>query len=111
MAEPTAGWRWRLIDEDGNVLADSAEAVDTREDAEREVAAIKDELDEASILEIETAAFELHEADGVWRWRLIDETGNVLAESLTAYPSRREARDGMNRIQEHGPDAWTSVAG
>ena len=103
-------WRWQLIDAAENVMASGAQDYDSRGAVEDAIEDIRSELDDASIIDIERAAFELTESDGQWRWRLIDETGNPVATSLTAYDSRREARDAMEVLQDHGPDALTQVA-
>jgi uncharacterized protein YegP (UPF0339 family) len=103
-------WRWQLIDASENVMASGAQAYDTRDDVEEAIEEIRSELDDASIIDIERAAFELTESEGKWRWRLIDETGNPVATSLMEYDSRREARDAMEILQEYGPEALTQVA-
>jgi uncharacterized protein YegP (UPF0339 family) len=103
-------WRWQLIDASENVMASGAQEYDTRDDVEDAIEDIRSELDDASILDIQRAAFELTESDGAWNWRLIDETGNPVAESEVEYDSRREARDSMEILQEYGPEAITQVA-
>jgi uncharacterized protein YegP (UPF0339 family) len=103
-------WKWQLVDENGTVMASSAGDYTTRDAAREALGAIRDELDDASILEIETAAFEIQEDEGWWRWRLIDEDGNPIAESVREYDSRREARESMEVLQEYAPDAMISVA-
>ena len=110
LIEGDDGWQWRLIDEDRAVIAASTETYPSRTAVESTIEAIRDELPEASILEFERAAFEFHEDEAGWRWRLIDETGNELAESLEAYESRTDARESLTTIKEYAPDAWTSIA-
>ncbi len=104
------GWQWRLIDEARNVISASTETYESKQAVEETVEAIREELTEASILEIERAAFEFHEDTQGWRWRLIDESGNELAESLQAYESRTDAREAMTTVKDFAPEAWTSVA-
>jgi uncharacterized protein YegP (UPF0339 family) len=103
-------WQWRLIDDEGSVIAAGSEGYDSRADAEAAIDAIKGEVRGASILEIDTAAFELHENDGDWQWRLLGEDGNELAESLRSYPTRGEAREAMNAVKEFGDDAMIQFA-
>lgn len=103
-------WRWQLIDEAETVMASGAQDYATRDDVEDAIEDIRSELDDASIIDIERAAFELTESDGQWQWRLIDETGNPVATSLEAYDSRREAREAMDVLKEYGPEALTQVA-
>jgi len=103
-------WRWRLIGEDRSVVAESTDAYASRVAVMDAIDAIKAEVGDASILEIDTAAFELYRDGEAWRWRLIDEDGNALAESSVSYPTRTEARDGMSSVKEFGPHSMTEIA-
>ncbi|QSW99683.1 DUF1508 domain-containing protein [Haloterrigena alkaliphila] len=95
-------WRWRLIDEDGNVLADSGEEHTSRGEAAEAMMTLKEQAPEAELLEIETAAFELFvNEDDEWGWRLIDEAGKLVAEDPATHPTRGAARQAMNRLLEH----------
>ena len=109
--EDEEGWRWRLIDEDNTTMAVSASGYETAEEAETALESVKSNVAEASILEIETAAFELHERDDGWTWSLVDEQGNTVAESTATYPTRSEARAGMRSLKEYAPDAGLVTAG
>lgn len=108
--EADDGWRWRLINEDRAVIAASTETYEDRRTVETTIEEIRSQLADASILEIERAAFEFHEDDAGWRWRLIDDSGNELAESLQSYSNRTEAREAIRTIKTFAPDAWTSIA-
>ncbi|RQG96475.1 DUF1508 domain-containing protein [Natrarchaeobius chitinivorans] len=95
-------WRWRLIDEDGNVLADSGEEHTSRSEAAEAMMTLKEQAPNAELLEIETAAFELFEnEDDEWGWRLIDEGGKLVAEDPATHPTREAARAAMDRLLEH----------
>ncbi|AXR80563.1 DUF1508 domain-containing protein [Natrarchaeobaculum sulfurireducens] len=95
-------WRWRLIDEDGNVLADSGQEHTSRGEAAEAMMTLKEEAPEAELLEIETAAFELFvDENDEWGWRLIDEGGKLVAEDPATHPTRGAARKAMNRLLEH----------
>lgn len=95
-------WRWRLIDEDGNVLADSGAEHTSRGEAAEAMMTLKEQAPEAELLEIETAAFELFvNEDDEWGWRLIDEAGKLVAEDPATHPTRGAARQAMNRLLEH----------
>ncbi|MCU4971715.1 DUF1508 domain-containing protein [Halobacteria archaeon AArc-m2/3/4] len=98
----TGEWRWRLIDEDGNVLADSGEEHTSRGDAAEAMMTLKEQAPEAELLEIDTAAFELFVDDeDRWGWRLIDEAGKLVAEDPSTHPTRGAARQAMNRLLDH----------
>jgi len=96
-------WRWRLIDEDGNVLADSGgEEHTSRGEAAEAMMTLKEQAPNAELLEIETAAFELFvDEDDEWGWRLIDEAGKLVAEDPSTHPTRGAARQAMNRLLEY----------
>lgn len=97
-------WRWRLIDEDGTVLADSGAEHASRGEATQAMTTLKEQAPEAELLEIDTAAFELYrdvEGDGGWGWRLIDEAGKMVAEGPRTHPSRSEAKSALNDLVDH----------
>ncbi|WP_255170251.1 DUF1508 domain-containing protein [Natrononativus amylolyticus] len=95
-------WRWRLIDEDGNVLADSGEEHTSRGDAAEAMMTLKEQAPDAELLEIDTAAFEIFvDGDDRWGWRLIDEGGALVAEDPATHPSRGAAREAMDRLLAH----------
>ncbi|WP_121740960.1 DUF1508 domain-containing protein [Natronorubrum halophilum] len=95
-------WRWRLIDEDGNVLADSGQEHTSRGEAAEAMMTLKEQAPDAELLEIETAAFELFvNEDDEWGWRLIDEAGKLVAEDPATHPTRGAARQAMDRLLEH----------
>lgn len=101
--ESTGGtWRWRLLDEDGSVLADSDAEHASRSEASEAMLTLKEQAPDADVLEVETAAFELFGTeDDAWNWRLIDSAGTCVAEGPTTHPTREEARRAMERLLEH----------
>ncbi|WP_435335412.1 DUF1508 domain-containing protein [Haloarchaeobius sp. TZWWS8] len=101
-------WRWRLLDSSQQTVADSAELFASREAARDSVRDARDLVGAASVLEIDDAAFELHMNDGGWVWRLVDEGGETLAESIEPHETRPEARTQMNLVKEHAPEGWVS---
>ena len=100
------GWRWRLLDGDRQVVARAGESQPTREAAEAAMADAREVVGEASVLEVDGAAFELYEDDeGGWRWRLVDEDGTPLATSFRAHEARQDARRAMGNVKQYAPDA------
>jgi hypothetical protein len=67
-------------------------------------------IDDASVIEIDSAAFEFHHTGEGWRWRLVDERGTEIGESVASFESRAEAQAELTTVKQHGPDAWVSVA-
>jgi len=104
------GWTWHLVDEDHTVLAVAATSHAERAAAERDVADARDEIAAASVIEIDSATFEFHHDGDGWRWRLVDENGNELGESIQTFESRAAAQEELSTVKELGPDAWVSVA-
>ncbi|WEL22841.1 YegP family protein [Halorhabdus sp. BNX81] len=104
--ESDGEWRWRLIDEDGKVMADSGESYEDKAEVTEGMRTLKENAPDAEVLEIDTAAFEIHlTGGGDYAWRLIDEGGKLIAESATSYPSRAEAREAVNFLIDHIDDA------
>ncbi|MDX1746839.1 MAG: YegP family protein, partial [Halobacteriales archaeon] len=110
VTETADGWRWRLIDEDDVTIAAGTEVHETEAAAIDELEGVKAVVADASILEIDTAAFELYENDDGWRWRLVDDDGDLVGRSIEAYAERSAAREEMRTVKELGPSARTAVA-
>lgn len=107
VVESAGSWRWQFVDTAGEVLCASGQTFETRAAAERDLAAVREELPEAGLLEIESPAFELHEDDGAWRWRLVATDGTTVAESMRSAPTRGDAREALASLREYGADAAT----
>ena len=103
------GWHWRLVDGNERTVAHGSERTDTRGATIDALEAVRDAVTEASILELDSPAFELHAAQEGWRWQLIDEYGSVLTRSTVSYPSREHTRDAVRFVQDHGTTAETTV--
>ncbi|PSQ16850.1 hypothetical protein BRD00_09760 [Halobacteriales archaeon QS_8_69_26] len=103
-------WRWRLIDEDESVLAVSAVSYESREAVDNAIDDARRTTRRASILEIDEVSFEFAERDGGWIWRLIDENGSPIAESVEAHETRQDAREEMLVVKEHAPEGETVVS-
>ena len=52
------------------------------------------------------ATFEVYEdRAGKWRWRLVHDNGNVLADGGQGYSSKRRAVDGIESVRTNAPEA------
>lgn len=109
--ESDDGWRWQLLNGDEDVVAASATIYEERSALIDAIEDVRELLVDASILEIDDPTFELHQQEGGWIWRLVDENGIGLAESAESYPTRSAARERMNTLKEQAPDGSLSVAG
>jgi uncharacterized protein YegP (UPF0339 family) len=103
--------RWRLVHDNGRMLARSARGYATRGTLNdglvttRRVAAV------AEYLTFDPTGFEVYEdRAGRWRWRLVHRNGNVIADSGSGYATRRGARETLATIQESVGDAGIGAA-
>ena len=105
--EDNAGeWRWRLVHDNGNIIADSGEGYASKSNARRAMSGIRDHAASADYLRIDPAGFELYrDAAGEWRWRLVHENGNVIADSGQGYASRQKARQGAESVKTNAGGA------
>lgn len=103
-------WRWRLLDDGRTVVTEGAASYPSERAAREALDDVRELIGGASILEIDSAAFELHaEADG-WRWKLVDDNGDSMATSTRVYETRVEAREAMNTVKDTAPDGWVNFA-
>jgi len=109
IGEQAGAYRWLFVDTTGNVVGASGADFESREAAEEALASVRELLPAASLLEIESPAFELHEDGTDWRWRLVDTDGSTVAESMRTYPTRREARDALESLRQFGGDAPAEI--
>lgn len=105
--EDSAGaYRWRLVDEDGSVLADSGEGYASKGNAEDAVEGILTYAPDAHVIDIDGAVFEIYQdIAGEWRWRLRHRNGNVMADSGDGHDSRAGAEDAVIAIKQNAPNA------
>jgi uncharacterized protein YegP (UPF0339 family) len=98
--------RWRLLADNGEILADSGEGYADRRGAEDAVDRVREYAPEADTLDVGRAAFEIYEDKaGEHRWRLRHRNGNVLLDGGEGYSSRSKARDGIESVKRNAPNA------
>ena len=98
--------RWRLVHDNGNIIADGGEGYASKSGAEGAVDRIREYAPEAHVLDVGSAAFEIYEDRAEeWRWRLRHRNGNILADSGEGYASRSGAEDGLNSVKQNAPNA------
>jgi uncharacterized protein YegP (UPF0339 family) len=105
--EDSAGeYRWRLVHQNGNLIADSGEGYASKGNAEDAVGGIREHAPEAHVLDIGSAAFEIYEdSTEEWRWRLRHRNGSIMADSGEGYVERTGAEDGINSVKRDAPTA------
>jgi len=105
-------WRWRLRHDNGNIVGDSGEGYASKSNAKRALARVREHVAAADYLRVDPTAFEVfRDAGGEWRWRLIHENGNVLADSGEGYSSRSKARQGLDSVQSNAAEAALEAVG
>lgn len=93
--------RWRLVHDNGNIIADSGQGYANRSNLDRALDRIRDHVAAADYLQIDPVAFEIYrDQAGEYRWRLLHENGNILAVSGQGYTSRSNARNGIESVQQ-----------
>jgi uncharacterized protein YegP (UPF0339 family) len=105
--EDNAGeWRWRLVHDNGNIVADSSEGYASKSNAKRAMKSVRRHAASADYLKIDPSAFEVYrDTAGKWRWRLVHENGNILADSGEGYASRQKARQGIDSVRNNASEA------
>lgn len=99
-------WRWRLLHDNGNIIADGSEGYASKSNVQRAMDEIRGHVAAANYLHVDPVAYELYEdEEGQWRWRLIHENGNVLASAARGYDARPDARDAVTAVKETLSDA------
>ncbi len=105
--EDAAGeWRWRLVHDNGNIIADSGEGYASKSNGKRAMDSVRRHAESADYLKIDPAGFEIYrDRAGEWRWRLVHENGEILADSGEGYASRQKARQGVESVRTNAGDA------
>lgn len=56
--------------------------------------------------DISQATFEIYEDnEGKWRWRLVHDTGNIIADGGEGYASRQKCREGIESVKSNAEGA------
>ena len=94
-------YRWRLRHDNGNLVADSGEGYTREADAREALERVKEYAGPGEYLRVDPVGFEIYrDAGGKWRWRLLHENGNILADGGEGYSRRRDARRAVDRIRD-----------
>ncbi|MFC7194238.1 YegP family protein [Halosimplex aquaticum] len=92
-------WRWRLVHRNGEILADGGEGYAERTNAQDGIERVRERVGDED-------AFEVFEDDaGEYRWRLVADNEEIIADGGQGFASERGARDAVKRVREHAPEA------
>jgi len=117
--EDNAGqWRWRLVHRNGNIIADGSEGYASKQKVKQGLGSVKKNVAGANVADqsrdepVETdaagsdATAELFaDNQGKWRWRLVHDNGNIIADSGQGYASKQKAKQGLQSVKTNAPGA------
>jgi len=89
-------WRWRLIRQNGRIVADGGEGYTERNDAMEAVERVQS-------LSGETEVYE--DDGGDWRWRHVTSNGRIIADSAEGYSSEGGAEEAAEKFENVAPEA------
>jgi uncharacterized protein YegP (UPF0339 family) len=96
-------YRWRLLHENGNIIADSGEGYASRQKVRQGLESVKSNVGADG-----NAEFEVYEDNaGEYRWRLVHQNGNIIADGGEGYASKRNAQEAVERVRDYAPEAHT----
>ncbi|MXR50171.1 DUF1508 domain-containing protein [Halovenus sp. WSH3] len=110
--------RWRLRHDNGNIIADGSEGYSSKQKAEQGLESVKKNVAGAPIDDLSKdeqeepqegtskATFELYEdKQEKWRWRLVHDNGNIIADCGRGYSSKQKCKQGLNSVRSNAPGA------
>ncbi|WP_244605299.1 HVO_2922 family protein [Halorussus halobius] len=114
-------WRWRLVHQNGNIVATGGEGYASDRNARRGMRSVKrnalgaeviwhreaedPDPEPDPVLEDPQATFELYRDDAdEYRWRLRHDNGEIIAAAARGFSSKSAARDGLDAVRTYvGP--------
>ncbi|WP_254274661.1 HVO_2922 family protein [Haloarcula marina] len=112
-------WRWRLVHNNGNIIADCGEGYASKQKATQGLDSVKENApgahildttkDESTVENPETgsdATFELFtDSAEKFRWRLVHDNGDIIADGGQGYASKQKATQGLRSVQTNARGA------
>ena len=112
-------WRWRLVHRNGNIIADSGEGYTSKQNVTQGLESVKTNAQGGHVVDLSKdesaddvgddgsdAVFEVYEdSAGEWRWRLVHENGNIIADCGGGYSSKQKAKQGLESVKTNAPGA------
>jgi amphi-Trp domain-containing protein len=115
-------WRWRLVHDNGNIIADSSEGYASKQKATQGLESVTRNAPGAYVVDTSkdeepaeeggsNATFELFEdKGGKWRWRLVHDNGNIISDGGQGYSSKQKAKQGLGSVQRNVRGAAVETA-
>jgi uncharacterized protein YegP (UPF0339 family) len=116
-ADKADQWRWRLVHDNGNIIADSSEGYASKQKAQQGLDSVKANAPGAYVVDTSKddgvideggskATFELFADNAAkWRWRLVHDNGEIIADSGQGYASKQKAKQGLRSVQKNARGA------
>ena len=116
-------WRWRLVHDNGNIIADGGGGYSDKRDANSGIESVQRNAPGAHVIDVSrdeeapdeggsNATFEVfRDKADKHRWRLVHDNGNVIADSGQGYASKQKAKQGLNSVKSNAPGAATEELG
>ncbi|WP_262177300.1 HVO_2922 family protein [Haloarcula laminariae] len=104
-------YRWRLVHDNGNIIADSSEGYASKQKATQGLESVRKNAPGADVVDLSkdeepedegasNAAFELFADTGAkWRWRLRHDNGEIIADGGQGYSSKQKAKQGLRSVK------------
>ena len=110
--------RWRLRHDNGNIIADGSEGYSSKQKAKQGIDSVKSNVAGAYVEDLSKdeqdepqeggskATFEIYEdKEEKWRWRLVHDNGNIIADCGRGYSSKQKCKQGLNSVKSNAPGA------
>ena len=107
-----AEWRWRLVHDNGNIIADSSQGYSSKQKAKQGLESVRKNAPGAHVVDTSKdeepdedegasdATFELFADRGSkWRWRLRHDNGEIIADGGQGYSSKQKAKQGLRSVK------------
>jgi len=98
-------WDWRLLDADNDVIARNHDTADDAEPLQRDAEEMARTADDADVVSIDGADYEIYPTDDGWDWRFVTEDRTVVADREGGYEDPEEARDVIETVREQASEA------
>jgi uncharacterized protein YegP (UPF0339 family) len=99
-------YRWRLVAQNGEIVADSGEGYGSESDAREAVSRVQSAAADARVPRYDVEHFEIFEdRAGEYRWRLVASNGRIIADSGEGYGSKSDAREAAVAVSNQVTDA------
>jgi len=105
-------WRWRLVHDNGNIIADSSQGYASKQKAKQGLESVRKNAPGAHVVDTSKddepaedegaskATFELFaDVAARWRWRLRHDNGEIIADSGQGYASKQKAKQGLRSVK------------